>query len=284
MTSVEWLEVRVRGSEDKASYCQVLLQQHGFSGWVEESEGPQGFAYLVYLAQEPGWQERLAALQADLASWQVDVTTHDQVRDEDWAENWKRFYHPLEVGRTLVICPSWETFAVQPHHRMVTLDPGSAFGTGYHATTRLCLELLEDTLESRLLEPMLDMGTGSGILAIAAHRLGVRKLLAVDNDPVAVKVARENLAINQITGVEVALADRPTGGPYALITANLVAALLTELAAGLAKALAPGGCLICGGIIRERAELVKQAMQQCGLRLLQERSQDDWVSLLLERP
>ena len=284
MTSVEWLEVRVQGSQDQQSYCQVLLQQHGFPGWVEESEGPEGFCYLVYLAQEPGWQERLSALTDELQGWDVRVSTHAQVRDEDWAENWKRFYHPLEVGRTLVICPSWESFEAAPHHRVVTLDPGSAFGTGYHATTRLCLEFLEDCLEPQLIEPMLDLGTGSGILAIAAHRLGVRRLLAVDNDPVAVKVARENVAINQASEIEVALADRPPQGPFPLITANLVAALLIELADPLTEVLAIGGRLICGGIIRERAESVKQAFQSCGLRLLEERTQDDWVSLLLEKP
>lgn len=280
MTSVDWLEVRLVGPQESSCAAEVLLQEHAFPGWVDESDD-QEFRYLLYLPQEGGWQDRLQSLRQAGESRGLEVTTHGQVRDEDWAENWKRFYHPLEVGRRLVVCPSWEAFEPRPDQLVITLDPGSAFGTGYHWTTRLCLEFLEE--ESLRGGPMLDLGTGSGILAIAAARLGVAPLVAIDNDPVAVKVAQENAAINGLD-FPVQLGESPAGGPFRLVTANLIARVLVELASALGECLAPGGRLICGGIIQERRDEVVEALEGVGLKLVSEKAQEDWVSLLLERP
>jgi ribosomal protein L11 methyltransferase len=277
LTSVDWLEVRVSGPAELVSFVEVALQSQGFPGWVDE-EPAQGFGYLLYLPQEPGWQERLTMLQTSLEG--VQVSTGGQVRDEDWAENWKKFYHPLEVGRQLVICPSWETFTPKPEQKVVILDPGSAFGTGYHWSTRLCLEFLEEVAPR---QPMLDLGTGSGILAIAAHKLGVTDILAVDNDPVAVKVARENVEINQAS-IRVELASQAPAGGFALVTANLIASLLIEMASDLYACLAPGGVLICGGIICERKGEVIEALGAAGLVLKADKEREEWASLLLERP
>lgn len=279
LTSVDWLEVRLRGSGELVAYVDVLLQSQGFPGWVDES-GRQGFDYLLYLPQESGWQERLAVLQRSCVELGAEVTTHGQVRDEDWAENWKRFYHPLQVGRRLVVCPSWEEFEATPDQRVVILDPGSAFGTGYHWSTRLCLEFLEEVDSCG---PVLDLGTGSGILAIAAHKLGFGSIVALDNDPVAVKVAAENVHINGADSILVGLADQPPAGPFALVTANLIASILIEMALPLTACLARGGKLICGGIIRERRDEVAEALQAAGLELLSVKEREDWVSLLLAR-
>jgi ribosomal protein L11 methyltransferase len=164
------------------------------------------------------------------------------------------------------------------------LDPGSAFGTGYHWTTRLCLEFLEQVLEPAPTLNMLDLGTGSGILAIGARLLGVQDIVAVDNDPVAVKVAKENLAINQASDVPVLLADRPPAGPYGLITANLIASLLVEFSGLLADSLDSGGRLICGGIIDSRRDEVVTALEAAGLKLSDQKAAEDWVSLLLTKP
>lgn len=278
MTSVDWLEVRVSGPAEVSFYADALIQGQGFPGWVDE-EPAEGFGYLVYLPQEPGWQERLALLQRLLQEKGLAVSTGGQVRDEDWAENWKQFYHPLEVGPRLVICPSWEKFSPRPEQLVVILDPGSAFGTGYHWSTRLCLEFLEEVAPR---EPMLDLGTGSGILAIAGARLGVSDILAVDNDPVAVKVAKENVAVNGVS-IQVELADRAPARGYALVTANLIASVLVEMAADLFACLAPQGLLICGGIIRERKDEVVEALSAAGLTLKDSKEREDWVSLLLER-
>jgi ribosomal protein L11 methyltransferase len=280
LTSVDWLEVRVQGPSDEAqaAHVEVTLQSHGFAGWIDEST-PDGFSYLFYVPQEPGWQERL--LQLERAGLQCQPG--NQVRDEDWAENWKKFYHPLVVGSRLVICPSWEDFQPDAQQLVVTLDPGSAFGTGYHWSTRLCLEFLEVVLAENSAVDVLDMGTGSGILAIAAHKLGVRSIVAVDNDPVAVKVARENLALNGVSAA-VELADKPPARSFGLVTANLIASLLIEMASDLYGALEPTGRLICGGIIKEREAETVDGLTRVGLRLLDVKRQEEWVSLLLQRP
>jgi len=144
----------------------------------------------------------------------------------------------------------------------------------------LCLEFLE---EVHLGGSVLDLGTGSGILAIAAAKLGHTSIFAVDNDPVAVRVARENVEINGFS-FPVELADRPTEGPYTLLLANLIASVLVELAPKLHGALAPKGRLICGGIVDVRRDEVVDALQAVGLHLSAEKRAEDWVSLLLERP
>jgi len=128
LSSVDWLEVRLAGPLESSPRVEAQLAWLSFPGWVDES-GPEGFDFLLYLAQEPGWQERLQPNRQSLSS-DVLLTTHGQVRDEDWSENWKKFYHPLEVGQNLVICPSWEAFQPTAEQKVVILDPGSAFGTG----------------------------------------------------------------------------------------------------------------------------------------------------------
>lgn len=278
MTSVDWLEVRIQGTADEAAHAEFTLQTHGIAGWVDESAG-DGFNYLFYVPQEPGWPERMQRLQEAGLNCQPG----NLVRDEDWAENWKRFYHPLVVGERLVICPSWEDFTPSPQQLVVILDPGSAFGTGYHWSTRLCLEFLESVLPHPVDVDLLDIGTGSGILAIAAHKLGVRSILAIDNDPVAVKVARENLALNEVPAA-IELADKPPSRTFGLVTANLIASVLIELAEALTAALEPGGHLICGGIIKERETETASALTQAGLQLVEVKRQEEWVSLLLRRP
>lgn len=283
MTGTDWLEVRVQGCDEQLARTQLILQQLSFPGWVEE-ESTSGFSYLLYLPQEGSWQERLQILESSLGEAGLSVARLSQVKDEDWAENWKRFYHPLKVGPKLVICPSWEEYSPAPGEQVITLDPGSAFGTGYHWSTRLCMEFLEELEQKgKLAEPMLDLGTGSGILAISAARLGQKQILAIDNDPVAVKVAQENVAINGLD-FPVKLGDAPPPLGYALITANLIAALLVELSPALEGALTSGGHLICGGIIDSRRDEVVQALQGVGLVLVAEKAREEWVSLWLTRP
>jgi ribosomal protein L11 methyltransferase len=283
LTGTDWLEVRLQGNEAQLARTHLILQQLAFPGWVEE-DCSDGFSYLLYVPQEGSWQERLQILESSLAEWGVQAARLSQVKDEDWAENWKRFYHPLKVGPKLVICPSWEEYQPAAGEQVIALDPGSAFGTGYHWSTRLCMEFLEELEEQgKLAEPMLDLGTGSGILAIAAARLGQQQILAIDNDPVAVKVAQENVAINGLQ-IPVQCADSAPEGNYALITANLIAALLVEMAPSLKAALAPGGHLICGGIIDGRRDEVVEAMSAVGLRLVAEKAREEWVSLWLTRP
>lgn len=204
------------------------------------------------------------------------------VADEDWAENWKQYYKPFRIGKRLVVKPSWEKYREQPGDLVVELDPGMAFGTGTHETTGMCMELLDKHLQSGV--AVMDVGTGSGILAIAAARLGAQNVLAVDIDPDAVKVAKENVAHNGVEQqVRVVRGDLVNGEtmPCGLAVANIVADAICMLCGPLKRHLAPGGLLICSGIIKEREADVLAAVQAEGYTIVDRLTKGEWVALCL---
>ncbi len=206
--------------------------------------------------------------------------------DAEWAESWKRFYHTRRIGR-LVVRPSWEEYQPGPEEVVVTLDPGMAFGTGTHPTTALCLEALEEELSGG--ESVVDAGTGSGILAIAAAKLGAARVVACDADPVACQVAEENLARNGVTDrVVVRCADagealRSLDWPADLILANLTAEAIVSLAPVFAGAAAPGGRLLASGIVAERRAEVVGALAAAGLEVDTVREREGWALLRAAR-
>ncbi len=206
-----------------------------------------------------------------------------EVGEADWAEEWKRFYHPLRVGR-LVVQPSWEAAAdIGPEDLVVTLDPGRAFGTGQHGTTLLCLAALD-----RLVEPgdvVLDVGSGSGILALAAARLGATRVDALDTDPVAVAATSENATRNgldaHIDAHEGSLGaawpwPREARGEYDCVVMNIALVVVTELLADAVAALRPGGSLIASGFLAEAAGEVEAAARQAGLRDVVSEFDGEW--------
>lgn len=226
--------------------------------------------------------------------------------EEDWANAWRRHYRVMRVGERTVVAPSWLEYEAGPEDIVLRLDPGMAFGTGLHPTTQLCLRLLE-----RYAKPgrrTMDLGTGSGILAIAAAKLGAGPIVALDNDPVAIEVAAENIAINQVSDKIVAAVgslgagsrmghwlsgdfgdttpDPATGSApeqCELIAANLIAKVLVILAADLYAALAPGGSLISSGIIIDREPDVIAAFAAAGLQPVERHQEGEWVALVHTR-
>lgn len=204
------------------------------------------------------------------------------VDDADWTDAWKALYVPQRVGR-VVIVPSWVDEPLGDGEVAVTLDPGMAFGTGLHPTTRGCLALLQEVVP--MPARVLDVGSGSGILALAALRLGAENAVALDTDPLAVESTLANAARNGLDGrVEASigsLPDRPVER-FALVLANLVAAVLVGLAPRLAAHLAPNGILLASGIIEPRAGEVVAAMTAAGLRVVRRLDDGEWVSLRLE--
>jgi ribosomal protein L11 methyltransferase len=204
------------------------------------------------------------------------------VNDADWTETWKEHYVAQRIGR-VVIVPSWADEPIGPGEVAIILDPGMAFGTGLHPTTRGCLELLQG------LAPMpasvMDVGCGSGILALAALRLGAGRAIGIDTDPLAVAAARENAARNGLAGrfdVHQGTLPAIAEGRHGLVLANLVAAVLVDLAPRLAAHLAPGGTLVASGIIEPRASEVEAALHLAGLAVRDRRDDGEWVSLWLE--
>jgi ribosomal protein L11 methyltransferase len=211
-----------------------------------------------------------------------------KVRSEDWSSSWKSNFKPLRVGRRLMIVPTWEEAPLNPDDILLRLDPGMAFGTGGHETTRLCLELLEgimDGMPTLLIPSVLDLGTGSGILAMAAVKLGAGRVLAVDIDPLAVEVARENLAINGLAD-QVECSTTPLEaltGTFDVILANILAEELVRLVPHLIRRLSEGGVLVLSGILAEKEPLVRAGFAVQELEYVETRRQGDWVAMLYRR-
>lgn len=221
------------------------------------------------------------------------------VHEADWATAWKRHVGVLRIGRGIVIRPTWRRHHRQPGDTVIAMDPGMAFGTGLHPTTRLCLAGIERWAdEGRLARGgarggardgrarLLDVGCGSGILAIAAGLLGAGELVGVDTDPIAVEATLTNARRNRLARrLRARQGSLPSGaGPFDLVAANLIASVLVALAADLAAELAPGGRLLASGIFVDREAEVRAAFEAAGLRVVRRDAEGDWVALEAERP
>lgn len=231
--------------------------------------------------------EDLKARRSDCGSLLLSL---ENLRDEDWENNWKQYYKPMEIGQRLLVIPQWEQ--VDPGQRVpLILDPGLTFGTGSHATTRLCLTALEKTVAQG--DRVLDLGCGSGILSIAALRLGASQALAVDIDDKCLDVAYENAALNGIgkdrytVRVGDVLSDgslrRELEGGYDIVVANIVADVIIALAPLVPAMLRPGGTFLCSGIIDDRAEEVRSALEAAGWTVLETQSADGWFAYTCRR-
>ncbi len=230
--------------------------------------------------------ERLRSIDLgfDIGSLAMTVLTVDE---EDWANNWKKYYKPLEIGSKLLVLPSWEP-EPDTDRTILKLDPGMAFGTGAHHTTRMCLEFLEKTVRNG--DQMLDLGCGSGILSIASVLLGAKHATAVDIDPIAEKIAYENAAMNGITEkdftvlignilTDTAVQER-IRGQYPVVAANIVADVIIALAPLAKPLVTPGGVFIVSGIIDERVEDVTRALSANGFTVEQHSAAEGWNAFL----
>lgn len=214
--------------------------------------------------------------------------TISSVNMEDWSNSWKVHFKPLRVGKHLLIVPTWEDATLLPDDLVIRIDPGMAFGTGGHETTRLCLELLESVMEhSPLLHvpALLDLGTGSGILAMAASLLGAGRILALDIDPDAVDVARENLTLNKMSDIiECGTSPLETlSEQFDIILANILAEELVRLAPYLSERLLSGGSLILSGILAEKEQLVRQGFDSQSFRYIKTACAGEWVAILYQK-
>ena len=237
----------------------------------------------IYLEPEAQPAETLGAIQARMEAAGIPYTVRTAgVAQEDWQNGWRKYYHPMEIGRRLAVVPSWQAYDTD--RVKLLLDPGLAFGTGGHETTSLCLEALDELTAGG--ERVLDIGTGSGILAIAALKLGAACAEGVDIDPVAVRTACENAALNgvagQFTGLVGDLSDKASG-TYQIITANIVANAIISLAPAVPGLLAEGGHFIASGIIDTRAQEVAQALAKAGLTIAQRKDKRGWVCFVCTR-
>ena len=234
-------------------------------------------------------EDRVRAYLASLGALgfaAAEAPTIAALADRDWGAAWREHFRPLRLGRRLLVAPPWDVPSA-PDRVVLVIEPGRAFGTGHHGTTAGCLILLERALERLTPSDAIDLGTGSGILAIAAAKLGVPRVLAVDDDPDAVAVATANAAINGVSErvlgrrQDAAAVDAP---PAPLVLANLLTAAHVRLAASYARLVAPGGALLLGGILDDEAALVGDHVRGAGFDSVEPFSIDGWTTLGCRAP
>ena len=315
---MEWLELNIDTSHAGLDAVTDMLEQQGVTGLIIDDEADfQSFLennrqYWDYVDEELLEQKKgvcrvtfylerneaaygtvaavrmaMSALKKEHPEYAPMLLTMEDAADEDWENNWKQFYKPMEIGERLLVVPEWEQAQEDGRVKLV-LNPGLTFGTGSHATTRLCLQALEQHIHGG--EKVLDLGCGSGILSIAALLLGAKDAFACDIDDKCVGVAYENAALNGVGKEHYTvragnvLSDKRLqkefGGDYDVIVANIVADVIIALAPQVGKLLKKGGIFLCSGIIDDRADEVKEQLIAAGWQIEETRSSEGWFSYL----
>ncbi len=304
---MHWLELTVKVHPDAVESVSELMSRYSSEGVVIEEpieliEDGQAYrvregepvtvhAYVPMDGTEEEARQRISEGLwhfASIGAHFVGNLETKSVNEEDWANAWKEHFHVTQIGKRIIIRPSWREYTPKDAEVVITLDPGMAFGTGLHPTTRLCLEEVERRTRPGM--RVLDVGTGSGILALAAAKLGAAHVYAIDNSSVAVESAAENAALNgQSEHIEVVLGTldeesaQRMAGQYDLVLANIIAHIIGSIAPQLAQVLAPDGLLVASGIIEARRQDAEAPLLAAGLELVEQRMIEDWMVLVLRK-
>ena len=311
---MKWCEVSIQTTHEAVELIAEIFRDLGASGVViedpelvndyitsgkwdytdipiaTETEVVTEKAYLPVNGELAGrlqtFRQELKALEGRGVNIAPGTIETNELQDEDWSDTWKQYFHTEKPGERVVIKPTWESYEAEADEVVIELDPGAAFGTGTHETTRLVISLLEEELAGG--ERVLDVGTGSGILAICARKLGAASCAAYDIDPVAVKVARENFRENGCPDISVGVSDllrgvSLEGGAFDICLANIVAEILCRMAPDLPRCLTSGGRVIVSGIVRDKAEEVDTAMKAAGFERTNARFENDWVAMVYRK-
>lgn len=292
---MQWIEVLLRVKREQSDLVADLLADYGYQGVVIEQEDilpdrwdedevplPDYYAVRAYLPLGDDTETVKQNLETALLIYELKPV-YATVDEENWAEAWKAHYHPTRIGHHIVVRPIWEETEIGQDDIEIALDPGMAFGTGTHATTRLCLVALEDMMRPGL--NVLDLGCGSGILAIAAAKLGAAKVLALDIDPISVRAtefnAWQNNTAEKISAHQGSLDTvLHSARRFDLLLANILAKTIIAMCdSGLGQVVRPGGKAIFSGVILEQVEDVKAALMRTGLTPSLVRVEGDWVAI-----
>lgn len=301
----QWVEIALELDQDLQDPLANFLTELGAEGVILDEEiinpvsgqvndGRQGLKLMkAYLTDSDETRHKIASLNrylkalAEVHSLKaLPQLTLKIIQEEDWHRKWQRFFTTTRVGRHIIVKPSWELFLPEEGDIVIEMDPGMAFGTGTHATTRMCLEYIEKlTLDGTGISSMLDVGTGSGILSIAAAKLGVPRTVCIDVDPIALSYAQKNIDKNRVTDRvavrHVALENLE--GTFDLVVANILSDILLKLKQDLCKHLADNGILILSGIMDENKKKIERKFVSRKLALVTSCSHADWACMVLQK-
>jgi ribosomal protein L11 methyltransferase len=287
---MDFVEVIVSNiDEEAAEAVGEVFNRYGYGGAVIET-APPDFSRITVRTVIPAEDDQLLrkievalalmdkALPKGLPAPQLRF-----IGENDWAESWKEHFHVVHIGKRVIVQPSWRDYKPDPGDVVIHLDPGVAFGSGLHPTTQLCLRILQQLpLEG---VDVFDVGTGSGILAIAAAKMGAKPVRAVDVDDIAIRVAQENFARNDLTDIEVAVgsAEANGGRQWSLVVANILSNVLIEIMANLKVALTSHGRLVLSGIINEQEQSMRDCLAHHHLHIQARHVEEDWIAFVVSK-
>ncbi|MBQ3424368.1 MAG: 50S ribosomal protein L11 methyltransferase [Clostridia bacterium] len=309
---MDWMEYTILTTTEGSELVSQILLDAGSAGTMIEDKNdvaanqrPEGRWDIIdeaiarrmgddvkvtgYFEEDERLADRVAFIESELRRFRnmdlgMDLgkltTLNRDVAEQDWTESWKAAFKPFRLGSHMLIRPSWEQVTAQPGDHVIEIDPGMAFGTGTHETTGMCVALVEKYVKSG--DRVIDIGTGTGILAIAAAHMGAGRVLATDLDPVAVRVAGENVAINGFEGViDVRCGDLldVVDVPGDVVIANIISDVIIQLAEPVKRCIAPQGIFICSGISSQRREDVLKALEAAGFEVLEDVTEGEWCAM-----
>lgn len=287
-----WVEVIMEGPQEAAdAWADYIYSISGQGVLVEEVPGQANLTrvkgYLGFsaklVAQRAALEECFASLRGQWPDSSMGLSFSDMA-DEDWSRNWKKHFKPRRVTWHLIVTPPWEEAHPEPNQQVLIIDPGQAFGTGQHESTLLCLRRLERlNRKAELPRTMLDVGCGTGILAMAALLMGVERTIALDLDPLALEATRHNAELNGLSAC-MDISDKPLkeiGEEFSLIMANLTANDLCDLAPYMAPRLKPSGEIVASGLLVEQVDRVGKAFEAQGLAVVERDTMSGWAMLVL---
>lgn len=277
---MNWILIKAKQTPAPADWSPIIntFRDYGIENTLEEANCITGCYVDV-----DGVRTQIESLRTALLALGVDDVIDEPFVEVDWENEWKKFFKPRRVGSHFVVRPTWESFDALPGDKVIVLDPGQAFGTGDHPTTRMCLEYLE--MQVAPSNSVLDLGCGSGILAVGAKMVGAGETLAIDIDPIAVEVAKENITRNNVE-VKTAVGDvleLQLESRWDIVVSNIISATLINLAPDAAYALRPRGKWIVSGIITQNWSDVKKAAEKSGFTYIEHREEDGWNAGVFEK-
>lgn len=310
---MKWSEISIETTNEAVEPISNILHENGASGVViedvidltKEREDQFGEIYALnpndfpedgviikaYLLKNDSIETVIETIKQQitlLTTYEIDIGPNQvstvDVQEEDWATAWKQYYHPVKISETFTIVPTWEQYEVSENEKIIELDPGMAFGTGTHPTTFMCIQALERTVKKD--DVVIDVGTGSGVLSIAAALLDAKKVVGVDLDEVAVKSATDNVALNHVQSkVEIVHGDLLQGSkdPVDVIVANILAEVILLFVDDAAKKVKKGGYFITSGIIVQKKDAVQEALANAGFMIEEVMQEEDWICIIAKR-